>query len=330
MGPVRRSGCSRKRGTGWNCLSMRPSCCNGLMQFNTYTYAGAHIAAWLVNHPAPEALALAQVLHDHDVHEPTATSGQVLMLRPWAQRLRGIFEAGTLSAKALGADELLVASDCRPRLVSHGPGLLFHLHYASVHAGLTPGSKPSPQPGWRMRWTTGRPPPAGLQPRRVQHRFHRHLAQRPPPFLQRPVCQPGQRSQPPPPPAAGTAALTLRSRSPRQIRAFAHLTDAYSYADPGPVECMPEPGWTVHGEPLAARVRPSSLSISRIRSRSVTGPVCEIKAPGKAPGRAHVTCCGGRSPGERCADGERVDLPQFPEPGRVVVRGDLRVHRHHH
>ena len=108
------------------------------------------------------------------------------------------------------------------------------------------------------------------------------------------------------------------------------LTDAYSYADPGPVECRPEPGWTVHGEPLAARVRPSSLSISRIRSRSVTGPVCEIKAPGKAPGRAHVTCYGGRSPGERCADGERVDLPQFPEPGRVVVRGDLRVHRHHH
>jgi hypothetical protein len=78
------------------------------------------------------------------------------------------------------------------------------------------------------------------------------------------------------------------------------------------------------------RVQPSSLSISRIRSRSVTGPVCEIKAPGKAPGRAHVTCYGGRSPGERCADGERVDLPQFPEPGRVVIRGDLRVHRHHH
>ena len=111
------------------------------MQFNTYTYAGAHIAAWLVNHPAPEALALAQVLHDHDVHEPTATSGQVLILRPWAQRLRGIFEAGTLSAKALRADELLVASDCRPRLVSHGPGLPFHLHYASVHAGLTPRVK---------------------------------------------------------------------------------------------------------------------------------------------------------------------------------------------
>jgi predicted RNA-binding Zn ribbon-like protein len=106
------------------------------MQFNTYTYAGAHIAAWLVNHPAPEAAALAQVLYDHDVHEPTATTGQVLILRPWAQRLRGVFEAGTLNAKARCADELLVASECRPRLVSHGPGLPFHLHYASVRAGL--------------------------------------------------------------------------------------------------------------------------------------------------------------------------------------------------
>ena len=111
------------------------------MQFNTYTYAGAHIAAWLVNHPAPEAVALAQVLYDHDVHEPTATTGQVLILRPWAQRLRGVFESRTLSAKARCADELLVASDCRPRLVSHGPGLPFHLHYASVRAGLAPRVK---------------------------------------------------------------------------------------------------------------------------------------------------------------------------------------------
>ena len=32
------------------------------MQFNTYTVAGAHIAVWLVNHPAPEAAALAAEL----------------------------------------------------------------------------------------------------------------------------------------------------------------------------------------------------------------------------------------------------------------------------
>ena len=45
-------------------------CCNGLMQFNTYTVAGAQIAVWLVNHPAPEAAALTAELRSHDVHEP--------------------------------------------------------------------------------------------------------------------------------------------------------------------------------------------------------------------------------------------------------------------
>jgi predicted RNA-binding Zn ribbon-like protein len=106
------------------------------MQFNTYTYAGAHIAAWLVNHPSPGAPALAQILHDHDVHEPAASTAQVQALRPWAQRLREVFEAGPVPRKAQHADELLVASGCRPRLVSHGPGLPFHFHYASVRAGL--------------------------------------------------------------------------------------------------------------------------------------------------------------------------------------------------
>ncbi len=106
------------------------------MQFNTYTYAGAHIAAWLVNHPSPGPPALAQILQDHDVHEPTASAAQVQALRPWAQRLREVFEAGTVTGKAEQADELLVASGCRPRLVSHGPGLPFHFHYASVRAGL--------------------------------------------------------------------------------------------------------------------------------------------------------------------------------------------------
>jgi predicted RNA-binding Zn ribbon-like protein len=106
------------------------------MQFNTYTYAGAHIAVWLVNHPAPEASALAATLHEYDVHEPTATPAQVRTLRPWAERLRAIFEAQTIAEKAQCADELLVASDCRPRLVSHGPDLPFHFHYAPVRTGL--------------------------------------------------------------------------------------------------------------------------------------------------------------------------------------------------
>jgi predicted RNA-binding Zn ribbon-like protein len=111
------------------------------MQFNTYTYAGAHIAAWLVNHPSPGAPALAQILRDHDVHEPAASTAQVQALRPWAQRLREVFEAGPVTGKAQHADELLVASGCRPRLVSHGPGLPFHFHYASVRAGLAPRVK---------------------------------------------------------------------------------------------------------------------------------------------------------------------------------------------
>ncbi|HLI42718.1 MAG TPA: CGNR zinc finger domain-containing protein [Streptosporangiaceae bacterium] len=106
------------------------------MQFNTYTYAGAHIAAWLVNHPSPGAPALAAALRDHDVHEPAATAAQVRALRSWAGRLRGVFEAGTVAEKARQADALLVAADCRPRLVSHGAGLPFHFHYAPVRTSL--------------------------------------------------------------------------------------------------------------------------------------------------------------------------------------------------
>jgi predicted RNA-binding Zn ribbon-like protein len=106
------------------------------MQFNTYTYAGAHIAAWLVNNPSPGAPAFASVLDGYDVHEAVATAAQVQTLRPWAQHLRGVFEAETVADKAERADALLVAADCRPRLVSHGAGLPFHFHYVSVHAGL--------------------------------------------------------------------------------------------------------------------------------------------------------------------------------------------------
>ena len=122
-------------------VGMPSSCCNGFVQFNTYTYAGAHIAAWLVNHPGTGVGELTRTLHDYDVHEPAGTAGQLRALRPWAQRLRAIFEAGPVTAKAERADELLVASGCRPRLVSHGPGLPVHLHYAPVRAGLTPRVK---------------------------------------------------------------------------------------------------------------------------------------------------------------------------------------------
>src|SRR5579859_1684580 len=106
------------------------------MQFNTYTYAGAHIAAWLVNNPAAQAPALAAVLEGYDVHQPVTTAAQVRALRPWVRRLREVFEAGTVAGKAERADALLAAADCRPRLVSHAPGLPFHFHYAPVRTGL--------------------------------------------------------------------------------------------------------------------------------------------------------------------------------------------------
>lgn len=106
------------------------------MQFNTYTYADAHVAAWLVNNPSPSAPALTETLHAHDVHEPAATTTQVQALAPWTQRLREIFEAGTVAGKAQRTDTLLAAADCRPRLVSHGPGLPYHLHYAPIRTGL--------------------------------------------------------------------------------------------------------------------------------------------------------------------------------------------------
>lgn len=108
------------------------------MQFNTYTAAGAHVAVWLVNQPAPSAAALTGVLASYDVHEPAAAPDDAAALRPWAARLREVFAAGTVTAKAELADALLVDADCRPRLVSHGPGLAVHLHYAPVRSGLVP------------------------------------------------------------------------------------------------------------------------------------------------------------------------------------------------
>jgi predicted RNA-binding Zn ribbon-like protein len=106
------------------------------MQFNTYTYAGAHIAVWLVNHPSPDPPALAETLHHYDVHEPWVSAAQLRALPAWTQRLGAIFEAGTVAAKAQRADELLVAADCRARLVSHGADLPYHFHYAPIRTGL--------------------------------------------------------------------------------------------------------------------------------------------------------------------------------------------------
>ena len=105
------------------------------MQFNTYTVAGAHIAVWLVNHPDVEAAALAAELQRREVHGAPAAA-EAAALRPWAARVREVFEATAMADKAQLTDALLVAADCRPRLVSHGDGKPFHFHYAPVETGL--------------------------------------------------------------------------------------------------------------------------------------------------------------------------------------------------
>ena len=106
------------------------------MQFGTYTAAGAHIACWMTNNPAADPAALSAVLASYDVHEPAVTWRQIRALEPWAGRLRTVFEAATETERAQRADALLVAADCRPRLVRHTDDLPFHLHYAPIRAGL--------------------------------------------------------------------------------------------------------------------------------------------------------------------------------------------------
>jgi predicted RNA-binding Zn ribbon-like protein len=106
------------------------------MQFNTYTVAGAHIAVWLVNHPVPEAAALSAELHRREVHDSLGTAADAAALRPWTGRLREVLEATDVNDKARLTDALLVAADCRPRLISHGGGRPFHFHYAPVETGL--------------------------------------------------------------------------------------------------------------------------------------------------------------------------------------------------
>jgi predicted RNA-binding Zn ribbon-like protein len=106
------------------------------VHFNTYTVAGAFIAAWMVNHPDAGPAALTAELRRRDVHEPAATAADAAALRPWTARLRAVFAADGVAARALLADALLVDADCRPRLVSHADGQPFHFHYAPAEGSL--------------------------------------------------------------------------------------------------------------------------------------------------------------------------------------------------
>jgi predicted RNA-binding Zn ribbon-like protein len=90
----------------------------------------------MANNRAGDPAALGAVLAGYDVHEPTVSWRQVRALEPWAGCLRTVFEAATEAERAQRADALLLAADCRPRLVRHADGLPFHLHYAPVRAGL--------------------------------------------------------------------------------------------------------------------------------------------------------------------------------------------------
>jgi hypothetical protein len=103
------------------------------VQFNTYTVTGALVAADLVNEPSTSELTA--LLKRHKVHQPAADEATAGELGRWAEKLRPPFET-TGTDQAAAVDALLVASDARPRLVSHD-GQPHHLHYAPLNADLT-------------------------------------------------------------------------------------------------------------------------------------------------------------------------------------------------
>ena len=57
------------------------------MQFNTYTSAGAHIAAALVNDPMTDRAAVGALLAGFDVEEPVPGEAELADLRDWTARL---------------------------------------------------------------------------------------------------------------------------------------------------------------------------------------------------------------------------------------------------
>jgi predicted RNA-binding Zn ribbon-like protein len=103
------------------------------MSFNTYTVAGALIAADLANSDAADGPALAALLAGYEVWVPAVTPPMAAQINAWARQLRGVFAAGNPEQRAARADDLLVAASCTPRLISHD-GLPHHLHYAPLEA----------------------------------------------------------------------------------------------------------------------------------------------------------------------------------------------------
>ena len=93
------------------------------MQFNTYTSSGAHIAAALVNDPMTDVAAVGALLAGFDVEEPVPSEAELADLRAWTARLRSVFEPQAGAERAALVNELLVGSDCRPRLITHDAGV---------------------------------------------------------------------------------------------------------------------------------------------------------------------------------------------------------------
>ena len=105
------------------------------MQFNTYTSAGAHIAAALVNDPLTDSAAVGVLLAGFDVEERVPSEAELADLRAWTARLRSVFEPRAGAERAELVNDLLVESDCRPRLITHD-GLPHHLHYRPLAGDL--------------------------------------------------------------------------------------------------------------------------------------------------------------------------------------------------
>jgi len=85
------------------------------VQFNTYTSAGAHIAAALVNDPMADVAAVGALLAGFDVEEPTPAEAELAELREWTARLRSVFE---------------------PQAEEAHDGLPYHLHYKPLDGDL--------------------------------------------------------------------------------------------------------------------------------------------------------------------------------------------------
>jgi predicted RNA-binding Zn ribbon-like protein len=105
------------------------------VQFNAYTSAGAHIAAALVNDPMTGVAAVGALLAGFDVEEPAPSEAELADLRDWTARLGSVFEPQAEAERAALVNDLLVESDCRPRLITHD-GLPHHLHYKPLAGDL--------------------------------------------------------------------------------------------------------------------------------------------------------------------------------------------------